>query len=85
MALPAYLEDNMELKCLGVYSSPAFVLNEGQTTEALELTEERKQRMFEDYPGLFRKIEEETEFKIKTPEDNLELKTKGAPGRPKKA
>lgn len=73
----------MELKCLGVYSSPTFTLTEGMTTETLDLTESRKQQMLNDYPGLFRRIDkEETEFVLKTPEDSLVVKTKGRP--PKK-
>lgn len=83
----------MELKCVGEgYSCPKFELKNGQTTEGMDISEDKKKQMYEDYPGLFVRIdkEENVEFTVKTPEDNLTYKTKEdmpekAKGRPKKA
>ena len=57
----------MELRAKGTYRAPDFDLFEGQLTLDLsvEIAEERKARMLEDFPELFEVLDEAEELAIR--------------------
>ena len=68
----------MQLRAKGNYSAPEFDLAAGDDTLHLDLTDERKAQMVEDFPELFEVIDEEKEVVPENKEAGLSIETQEA-------